>query len=513
MKNKMETSANGVKVRPYFLSLAVAWSLIFIILLITGWIYIKNDHLEKARNSARINFTKDRVLREWVASHGGLYVPESDKTPSNPYLSHIPDRDIKGPSGKQLTLMNPAYAMRQISDMYHAAAGIKVHITGLKYFRPETAPDLWEKVAINRFKNGAKEVFELTEYDGKPFIRLMKPLMATESCLKCHGHQGYKTGGVRGGVSVSIPMAPYNSEIKEQQLLMGSFLFILWGIGLAGLNFISTKLNEKMKEQKVLESQLIQSEKLASIGVLVSGIVHEINNPNNFISFNLPILKDYLEKIMPIVDSHAEKEPDMKLFYMPYTEFREDIFNLIDNVQHGSERILAIIENLKGFSKTNNGTMVKRLELTAIVEKVLTFTRNKINKNVKTFKVHLPESPPVVTLNVQSLEQILINILTNASQSFDESDYDTARIDFSVFLNEAEKGIDFEIKDNGCGMDKETLKNIFLPFFTTKPPDEGTGLGLYICHTLVEKMGGTIEVRSRKGEGSIFSVKFKNIYS
>ena len=102
-------------------------------------------------------------------------------------------------------------------------------------------------------------------------------------------------------------------------------------------------------QAKVLERQLVQNEKLAALGLLVSGIAHEINNPNTFISFNIPILRDYLQELMPIIDGFAEQHPNLELCSMKYQEFREDLFKLVANMEHGSSRINAIVSDLKRF--------------------------------------------------------------------------------------------------------------------------------------------------------------------
>jgi signal transduction histidine kinase len=107
-------------------------------------------------------------------------------------------------------------------------------------------------------------------------------------------------------------------------------------------------------EAKQFERQLIQSEKMASLGVLVSSVAHEINNPNNFISFNIPILRNYLEELVPMADHYAAIHPDFELFNMAYPEFRKDIFKLLDNIEHGSERISSFVGNLKEFCQSNN---------------------------------------------------------------------------------------------------------------------------------------------------------------
>ena len=112
--------------------------------------------------------------------HGGVYVPVTAETPPNPYLSHIHERDLKTPSGINLTLMNPAYMLRQTMDKYEMRYGIHGHITSLKHFRPETGPDEWEKYALKEFEKGVKEVFDFAEIDGEPYFRFMAPMIYQE---------------------------------------------------------------------------------------------------------------------------------------------------------------------------------------------------------------------------------------------------------------------------------------------------------------------------------------------
>ena len=193
----------------YSVYLLVAWTIIIVGILIFGTVQIRYIQQEMVKKEAQANFNKDQALRFWSTTHGGVYVPVTDATPSNPYLSHVKERDIRVPDGKALTLMNPAYMLRQTMEEYETLYGVRGHITSLKYFRPETAPDEWEKFALQKFEKGTKEISEFTKIDGKPYYRYMSPMTTKTGCLKCHGHQGYKVGDVRGGVSVSIPMTPY----------------------------------------------------------------------------------------------------------------------------------------------------------------------------------------------------------------------------------------------------------------------------------------------------------------
>lgn len=257
-------------------------------------------------------------------------------------------------------------------------------------------------------------------------------------------------------------------------------------------------------EHKRFERQLIQSEKMASLGVLVSSIAHEINNPNNFIFFNIPIMREYLMELVHIADEYAEKHPGLELFHMSYDEFRRDVFKLVDNIEHGSKRISSFVANLREFSLENGNRSKEWLDLHSVVEKVVTICRSQIKKRVKTFEVNIPEGLPPIYADVYSIEQILLNLLINAVQAADKKE---SRITLTATGRKSwQDHTTIIVSDNGSGMDKKTVKKIFDPFFTTKTAADGTGLGLYVSHNLIQGLGGRIEVESEPGKGSTFTV-------
>jgi hypothetical protein len=190
----------------HFIILVSAWTIFVSSLMALDVLQIRHTMREMASNEACAYFNKDQSFRLWAALHGGVYVPVNERTQPNPYLSHVPERDITTPSGKPFTLMNPAYMLRQIMEEYSDLYGVRGHITSLKPFRTETTPDEWEKSALFGFERGAEERLEFVLMNGSPYLRLMRPMFVTEECLKCHNEQGYKVGDVRGGVSVSLPM-------------------------------------------------------------------------------------------------------------------------------------------------------------------------------------------------------------------------------------------------------------------------------------------------------------------
>jgi len=255
---------------------------------------------------------------------------------------------------------------------------------------------------------------------------------------------------------------------------------------------------------KILERQIIHQEKLASLGMLVSGIAHEINNPNNFITFNIPILRDYVGELMRIADAYADRHPDYELFGMTYSEFREDIFNLIENIEHGTARIDGTVRKLQEFSRKKNDEGRRLGDVEEIVGHAVALCRTQIGRTVKIFEVEMAPGLPSMCTDADALEQTLINILINASHAADKEE---SRITLRVAGGDSwENRIIIEIEDNGAGMDQETQNSIFKPFFTTKPRGKGTGLGLYIANNLIEALGGVIEVESEPGRGSLFRI-------
>jgi signal transduction histidine kinase len=272
---------------------------------------------------------------------------------------------------------------------------------------------------------------------------------------------------------------------------------ITWEDKPATLNFLTD-----ITEKRFFERQFIQKEKMASLGVLVSSIAHEINNPNNFVSFNIPILRDYIEEMIPIMDEYAGAHPEFELCNLTYPEFRQDIFKLIVNIRNGSDRISTFVSNLRKFSQTEYQTSLIWVELKDVIENVHSICHSKIKSAVKSFVKNIPEKLPKIYTEPYALEQILLNLLINAAQAADKHD-SWIKLDVSVSNGEREH-IVIEVSDNGCGIDKETQLKIFDPFFTTKSQSEGTGLGLYVCHTLVERLKGRVDVESEPGQGSVF---------
>lgn len=258
-------------------------------------------------------------------------------------------------------------------------------------------------------------------------------------------------------------------------------------------------------DRKLAEQQLFRAEKMASLGQIIAGVAHEINNPNNFIFFNLPILKKYIDSIKPILDKEAQKNNNLKFLNMPYDMFIEDIYKLLDNMQHGSERITDIVSDLKNYVRTGEAEDLKPESLSAVVSQVMTLVGKQVRKLVKTFQVDLEDDLPLVNMNTGKIEQVLINLVINAGHAADKED-SWVRLTVRRGLKNQDT-VEILVEDNGGGIPEENLERIFEPFFTTKGDESGTGLGLAISHKILEDHGGTIEVTSEVGRGTTFTIR------
>ena len=249
-----------VGLKRYLLVFAAAWTLVIGISLVWSCFQESNAARHAASVAARAQFAKDILYRRWNAGHGGVYVPISESTPPNPHLKGVEEREIETPSGRKLTLVNPAYMTRQVHELGFDAGGVRGHITSLHPIRPANAPDAWEKRALESFECGEREFVSVETFGGEASLRLMRPLITEKGCLKCHAEQGYKEGDVRGGISVSMPMAPYTAIATKQMTMIAIGHGALWLLGLLGLVFGAHRMSWHVAERGRAETALRASE-------------------------------------------------------------------------------------------------------------------------------------------------------------------------------------------------------------------------------------------------------------
>jgi PAS domain S-box-containing protein len=218
-------------------TLVLLWTALVAASLFWNTRVLHDNTLERARVEARALHELNLMYRQWSAGHGGVYVPVTDTLKPNPYL-RVPDRDVTTTGGKRLTLVNPAWLTRQVFELLDRQSSLNVvsHITSLKYLNPVNRPDPWEEKGLMAFEQGLTEVTDATTIGGQPYMRLLSPFKTERPCLKCHAHQGYKAGDIRGGISIAVPLKPYlDIERKEKRslLLAHAFFWVIGGGGIA----------------------------------------------------------------------------------------------------------------------------------------------------------------------------------------------------------------------------------------------------------------------------------------
>lgn len=286
-KQSAVNDSEHVRLKHYAWLLRIVCTVIVLSSLVWNVVQERQEIEAIAEGQALAYFNKDQAFRIWGTMHGGVYVPVSEKTPASPYLSHIPDRDINKPSGVSLTLMNPAYMVRQMNEEFSGLYGVSGHITSLKPLRPENAADEWERRALELFEQGRPEVQEFVDVDHEPYLRLMRPMTVEKGCLKCHGHQGYQEGDIRGGVAVMLPMTDLWALWQRNAKTLAAWHVILWLLILGCIHVGAKKISlgirlrrraeEEMRHLQNYLKNIINSMPSMLIGVDVEGKVTEWN--------------------------------------------------------------------------------------------------------------------------------------------------------------------------------------------------------------------------------------------
>ena len=222
-------------IRNYFLVAFAVWTGIIAAIFIWDAGETRQFVVEEAKSNAVASYNKDVAFREWATTHGGVYVPVDEVTQPNTYLTNVKERDIITPSGKHLTLMNPAFMARQMNEFFAQKGNVFGHITSLNLKNPINKPDKWEEDALRAFEKGERERVEVTDIGGKPFLRLIRPMVTKEGCLKCHADQGYKVGDIRGGVGVSLGLEQYYAEARALTRKHAAAHGLIWLLGSLGL--------------------------------------------------------------------------------------------------------------------------------------------------------------------------------------------------------------------------------------------------------------------------------------
>jgi polar amino acid transport system substrate-binding protein len=253
------------------------------------------------------------------------------------------------------------------------------------------------------------------------------------------------------------------------------------------------------EEAKIHQQQLMQAGKMVALGTLVSSVAHEINNPNNFIMLNAPLLKEAWQHVLPILDEYYEKNKNFMIGGMGYPEMCERIPRLLSGITDGSKRIQQIVEDLRDFVRRDASDMNQSVDVNTVLRSAISLLSNMITKSTSHFSVQYAERLPTLKGNSHRLEQVMINLIQNACQALPDI---RRGISLSTSFNEKTCSIVVKIQDEGIGIPPEVLLHITDSFFTTKSDSGGIGLGLSISSRIVKEHGGTLTFTSEPGKGT-----------
>ena len=277
------------------------------------------------------------------------------------------------------------------------------------------------------------------------------------------------------------------------------------------------ELNETLSNLQKTQAQLLQSEKMASIGQLAAGVAHEINNPTGFVSSNLGSLSDYQNDMFALIREYRKLTADLKkptasqetisgnLDRIEGLEkevdidfILDDIPNLIKESQEGAERIKKIVIDLKDFAHPGEQKL-QYADINRNLDSTLNVVWNELKYKATVTKDYgdLPE----VQCYPHQLNQVFMNLLVNAAQAIEKKG------EISIMTRALDGQVEINISDTGSGIPKENLSRIFDPFFTTKEVGKGTGLGLNVAYNIIQKHKGTIDLESEVGKGTTFSIR------
>ncbi len=475
--------------------------------------------LTQAVRQARMLHKQVLLTRKWVADHNGLFVLMQPGVGPNPFLKV--DTEIVDTSGRHFVKRNPAMVTRELSEYSAREGNFRYRVTTLKPINPANAPDDFERRSLLRFeREGIHEVAEIQKTDQGTVLRYIAPLYVEKSCLECHAQQGYKEGDIRGGLSITLPIDWALTSIHANNrlllvicvltvLVVAALLFFFFDllvarrlgmlaramdrfpeegtgcqrmclpggedeIGMLARKFqeLCSRLHDSRAALDQARQRIFQSEKLAAMGRLAAGVAHEINNPLGGMLNCVKAMREHPE------------DTDMIRRYLP----------LLDK---GLQRIGSIVRQLLRFGR-QQPLSFRMVDVDELVRECFSFLE-LAGKNVD-LVLDLGLERPVV-VDSDALQQVVVNLGLNAIQAMPNG----GTLTVSSRLQGERLVLRFQ--DTGVGIGADELSRIFDPFYTTKGVGEGTGLGLSVSYSLVERLGGRISVESREGEGSCFTVE------
>lgn len=530
-----------------FRALKISLSLKFIIgtavvltiaMSLSTYLIIKKDKklvIEQLNMQAKTLFSQIVLTRQWIADHGGIFVEKVPWKKPNPYLSEAEMEDI---SGKKYIKESPAMVTKELSEYAKKAGAYWFNITSLKLTNPNNKPDEFERVSLMAFESEQIKEFAKVEKIGRSyFYRYIAPLYIEQSCLKCHSHQGYKIGDVRGAISVCIPMdyalVMIASETKTMVLtsiatiiILMMVLFIMMkelvlnpvnrlkismmdfskgketeipvtrtGDELEDLNKAFVTMSKSLREYHTdLESKVQSATK--SLAEANTRLTELNEKKSDFIAKVSHELRTPLTSIKGAMDYITAK-----FSMIPATDRSvNDLQEFFDVIKNNADRLIRMVNDTLDIERIESGIFdlqMSEVDLLSLIKEVITGLQTIAGGRKITFRITSATGTVLIDADEDRIRQVLINLLSNAIN------YSPEGSDIHISVKESEDNVTVSVKDRGPGIHEDVQKKIFDKFYTIGRR-QGTGLGLAICKGIIEAHRGEINVISGKDEGSVF---------
>ena len=490
--------------------------------------FIDRNHeklvLEQVDQQARALFRQIVLTREWIADHGGIFTEKVLWKEPSPYLAEPELVDIQG---RKYVKQTPAMVTKELSQYAREKGMYWFHITSLKLLNPENAPDDFERNALTEFESGrTKEISIIEDIESHKFYRYIAPLYIEETCLKCHSHQGYKTGDVRGAISVTVPMDPALSMIRSGRtgLVLASvstigFLMIVLYIMMKELvvrpvNQLKTSIEDFSKGRNTGTTVIKTGDELEVLSKSFVDMSHTLTEYHSELESRVQTATQSLKLANTRLTELNEKKSDFiaKISHelrTPMTSIKgamdylavkvpgiagsgkdvRDVMEFLDVIKKNADRLIRMVNDTLDLERIESGMYdlhITNVDMLALIKEVVISFQSVTSERGIIFEI---KANPRVFVNADQdrIRQVLINLVSNAI-SFSP---DNSEIHFDV--DESDSAVIVTLTDEGPGIPSDVKKKIFDKFYTIGKR-HGTGLGLAICKGIIEAHGGEINV-------------------
>lgn len=432
-----------------------------------------------ASNELETTYERVNAFRKWISGHGGIYVKEGDDLTPSPILKKDPSRSVKTVSGLNLTLINTPYLLRAIENNYIGNNIGKARMVSTQPVNPLNKADSWEEIALNSLDNGKDKVSQIIIDDnGQDVMRLIRPIYLKNECLACHPNISIKVGTVFGGLSTSIPMAPYYAQQTLTIRSLVLFHVLAWLLGMIGISLFykNTTRTFSALAMKKSSDQANQAK-----SEFLSSMSHELRTPLNAILGFTQLL-----------------ETD------PAASFNDDQRESIKYIHQSGDHLLSLINQVLELAKIESGKLevvIEDLKPAEVVAECLPLLQSQADKMGIVFNL-LGHPDVVIRADRVLLKQVILNLTSNAIKYNQPG----GTVTLAYVATEGEH-LRITVSDTGLGIPADKQSELFKSFSRLGKETstiEGTGIGLTITKRILEAMNGKIGFESIEGKGSTF---------